>query len=156
MLLTTRSLVGLSLIASLSVAGCDGTNPPDAPTPPPATANPQNHDQHDDHGDTQGVHADTTLSPTLIAGRTVTITLHGEGTPGSTTHADVHVEGDPVLAIRGWFGDEAGEGALKARATGSGGDYHIDLDIPNSPRETDALWIELETAEGRTAGRIHE
>ena len=84
-----------------------------------------------------------------IAGSTFAVAIAGEAAAGTEVHVDIHLkDGDAPAAVRLWVGDEAGTGAMKSKADGSGGDYHGHVEVPADVAEGAMLWIEIETADG--------
>ncbi|MEO0513001.1 MAG: hypothetical protein AAF108_08910 [Planctomycetota bacterium] len=118
------------------------------------------HDDHEGHDHGDGGHddhgAEHDLGSVTIAGTTLSISMGGEVEPTAVLHLDiVRTDGPEPAAIRVWIGDEAATGALKGRATGSGGDYHADTEVPAELTPDAALWIEIEKADGsRETGSI--
>jgi len=153
----TKLLLALLLTVSLALSGCaNESSSPDAD----GQAEQGDHDGHDhgaegdeDHGD-RG--ADHELDSATIAGTTLRISLNGEIVPSTTAHLEIErIDGPEPAAIRVWIGDEAGAGALKSKATGSGGDYHADVEVPAEISLPITLWIEVEAADGaRESGSV--
>ena len=84
-----------------------------------------------------------------IAGTTLSVSMGGEVEPSAVLHLDiVRTDGPEPAAIRVWIGDEAATGALKGKASGSGGDYHADAEAPAELTPDAAVWVEIETATG--------
>lgn len=117
-------------------------------------------DDHKGHDHAEGEHGDhgaeRNLGSVTIAGTTLRVSMGGEIEPSGTVHLDIErTDGPEPAAIRVWIGDEAGTGALKSKAMGSGGDYHADAEVPADVSLPTSLWIEVETADGiRESGSI--
>lgn len=115
----------------------------------PSSAAESGHGEADEHG-----HADTTLGPVVIAGRTLSITLHGPVNAGSSIHADITASGEPFDALRAWIGNETGEGSLKAKAAGTGPVYHIDLEAPANMDDSTAVWLEIQNSGKKSTSSV--
>ena len=118
----------------------------------------EGHEDHDHGDDDHGDHgAERDLGSVTIAGTTLRVSMGGEIEPSAPVHLDIErTDGPEPAAIRVWIGDEAGTGALKSKAMGSGGDYHADAEAPADVSFPTFLWIEVETADGtRESGSIN-
>jgi|GEM_PF-3128820 len=110
------------------------------------------HSENESIDSTQNVHENEnpTLGPVSIAGRSISITLFGAVTPGTTIHADIKTTGEPIDALRAWIGNESGEGSLKAKAIGNGPTYHIDLEVSANMDDSTAVWFEVQHGEEKS------
>lgn len=150
----TKLLLASTIAGALALGGCGNESGT------PDTDSHSEHDDHEGHDHGDGGHddhgAEHDLGSVTIAGTTLSISMGGEVEPTAVLHLDiVRTDGPEPAAIRVWIGDEAGTGALKGRATGSGGDYHADTEVPAELTPDAALWIEIEKADGsRETGSI--
>jgi len=77
---------------------------------------------------------------------------------GDEAAIDVWVENDheSVIAVRFWVGTEDAKGSLKAKAEIENLDmpnhWHTHAVIPNPMPEGTKLWVEIETASGKSTG----
>ena len=165
----TKLLLASTIAGTLALGGCGN----DSGTPDvDSHAEHDDHEGHDhgedgheDHDHAEGEHdeheghghgAERDLGSVTIAGTTLSVSMGGEVEPSAVLHLDiVRTDGPKPAAIRVWIGDEAATGALKGKASGSGGDYHADAEVPAELTPGDALWIEIETADGsRETGSV--
>ncbi len=152
-------IIAAALVGSVSIAGCSRQSSHD------------HSEEHSDHGHTHGEqdqdrtthdneqneddkkdndHETLESNKTVvIAGTTLELSIGGDFTPGKMLHLHIHQSAGPTpAAIRLWCGTESGEGSLKSKATGTGGSYHAEAEVPAIVSPATALWIEVESAEG--------
>jgi hypothetical protein len=102
------------------------------------------HEEHDDHEQV----AMRSLGSVTIAGTTLAVSISGDIRPSSEVLLEVEVESGAVpAALRFWVGDEAGTGALKAKADAHDGHFHGQTEAPGDLAGA-SLWIEVEAADG--------
>lgn len=166
----TKLLLASTIAGTLALGGCGSESGT------PETDSHADHDDHEGHDHAEGEHdddddhaghnhgedghddhaAEHDLGSVTIAGTTLSVSMGGEIKPSAVLHLDIaRTDGPEPAAIRVWIGDRSATGALKGKAMGSGGDYHADAEVPAELKPDAALWIELETADGRReAGSI--
>jgi len=173
-LFNTFSIAGIVAVASIAGCGSETESKPATTQVEHADDDGHDHDAGDDHGhgadddhddhddhdgeahDDHGHGATDSLGTVEIAGTTLSASVFGDVKPGAVLHIDIkHVSGPMPAAVRLWIGDESGEGSLKSKAGGSGGEYHGDAEVPASVTPATALWLEIESASGeRSIGSI--
>lgn len=134
----------LTLLATFAFVGCGEA--------------PDDHEGHDHgakdqkDGDGHGHGKGTELGTATVNGAELKLTFVGEMKPKAKLHIDIdQLSGEAPSAIRVWIGDEAATNAIKGKAMGKDGHYHADATVPDELLATDALWIEVEDAEGDTS-----
>jgi len=160
----TKLLLASTITGLLFLSGC-GTE-----SEAPDTDSHLDHDNHEGHNHGEDGHEDHNhaddepdahgsegeLGSVTIAGTTLSVNLGGDLKPGAVMHLDIKTtDGPEPVAIRVWIGDKAATGALKGKATGSGGDYHAEAEAPAELMPDAAVWIEIVSAIGsRETGSI--
>ena len=151
----TANLMKLLLVPALTsvllLTGCGGGDTSDEH---------EQHSENDGHNhvsegeDEHG--SEHELGKIEIARTVLEVTVGGEIEPNAMLHIDLeHKRGPMPAVIRVWVGDESATGSIKGKASGNDGDYHADAICPAELEEADALWIELESADGtRTADSL--
>lgn len=111
-------------------------------------------DDHEGHDHAEGEHDDhnhgqmRSLGSVTIAGTTLAVSVSGNIAPSSVMNLDLEVESGSIPAtVRFWIGDEAGMGALKAKADAHDNHFHGQTESPSTLAGA-SLWIEIETASG--------
>ena len=79
----------------------------------------------------------------------MTVFIVGDTAAGSELHIEIEVATGPTPdTLRVWIGNESGAGAMKAKADRSGSHFHVHVEVPVTIDKEDAIWIEVQTAEG--------
>lgn len=134
---------------TLVLSGCGSE------TTPTETGQHSEDDGHDHANEAKNSHeSDHGFGDIEVAGVVLKVALGGEPAPNATLHVDLEHQSGPVpAAIRIWFGNKAATGSIKGKANGSGGDYHADAVCPAELKQDDALWVEVESADGSRVAR---
>lgn len=142
-----KLLLAPVIAGTLILSGCGSE------TTPTETDQHSDDDGHDHANEVKDSHdSDHDLGEIEVAGVVLKVSLGGEPKPNATLHLDLEHQGGPTpVAIRVWIGNETATGSIKGRASGSGGDYHADAVCPAELKQDDALWVEVESADGTRA-----
>lgn len=141
------ALIGLSVLPTLALTGCDKKAPAKADKP---AAKHDDHDGHD-HGDGHNHGEEVALGSQTIGAFTVKVARDGAVTAGKEASFDVSVEGGKPSAIRVWIGAQDAAGAVKSKAEAGKEGWHVHAEAPSPIPAGAKLWVEVENDKGESA-----
>lgn len=116
-------------------------------------------DGHEGH-DHEPVHANEgqahDLGQVSIADITYRVTLHGEIKQGTEAVISVEAEqGHFPKELRTWVGVKNGRGSVKTLLRADDHrHFHGHLEVPSNLREGSAIWLDVQTEDGRKRGSV--
>jgi ABC-type Zn2+ transport system substrate-binding protein/surface adhesin len=166
-----KRTLGLFLVACALIASTSGCTKA-APTTNGGNGSQTSSDDHDhdqdtdhdhDHADSDHGHSHggepIELGTASIGEFSVRAARDGvDFAPGGDAPIDVWVEGDhaSITAVRFWIGTEAATGSMKAKAdienSAQPNHWHTHALLPDPMPEGSRLWVEIETAAGKSTG----
>ncbi|MEM7166253.1 MAG: hypothetical protein AAF581_12355 [Planctomycetota bacterium] len=148
-----RQLILLSLLCSgvLCFAGCSGGDNGHGHDHGPGGHSHEAGDGHDHGSGDTDMHGERQQIGSITAGSAkATVFQFGKLELGKEAHVEVELaDQGAATAVRVWYGDESGRGAMKALADKQdSGIYHAHVEVKKDAPASAQFWIEVETKDG--------
>ncbi|MGE0433176.1 MAG: hypothetical protein AB7K09_04895 [Planctomycetota bacterium] len=140
--------IALAFAAAILLAACS-----------PAAAPKDNKKTGNEAGKSTGGHEEHEGEPhdlgkVKIGDVEISVTQMGHVEAGKEITFELAYKTEGVTAVRGWIGMEDGSGTEHAKAHAHGDDIDVHITVAKAPAEGAMLWLEVETASGKTKGSL--